>query len=134
VFSERLHLPYAIVHKTRVSGIDVRAGAVVGDVSGRVPVIVDDMISSGGTVAEAFRAVREAGAQDSLLVAATHGLFRELSEFRLKALPLRKVLVTDTVDVSNVSLPLEVVSVAADLAHAIRGSVPDGGSPGHLIA
>lgn len=118
-FSAKLHLPYAIVHKTRVSGTDVRAGAVVGDVKGRSPVIVDDMISTGGTVAEAFHALRAAGCEDTLWVVATHGLFRELSEFRLKALPLRKVIVTDTVETPNVSLPLQVASVAADLAHAM---------------
>ena len=119
-FSEKLHLPYAIVHKTRVSGTDVRAGAVVGDVRDRAPVIVDDMISTGGTVAEAFHALRAAGCQDTLWVVATHGLFRELSEYRLKALPLRKIIVTDTIDAPDVSFPLQVASVAGDLARVMQ--------------
>jgi ribose-phosphate pyrophosphokinase len=128
-FSVKLQLPYVIVHKTRVSGTDVHAGAVVGDVKGRSPVIVDDMISTAGTVAEAFRAVRAAGSEDTLSVVATHGLFRELSEFRLKALPLRTVLVTNTVEPPNVSFPLHVVSVAADLAQVVRMSASSGSEP-----
>jgi ribose-phosphate pyrophosphokinase len=93
---------------------------VVGDVRGRTPVIVDDMISTAGTVAAAFRAVREGGAADTVSVVATHGLFCELSEFRLKALPLRDVFVTDTIDPPTLSFPLQVVSIAPALAECIR--------------
>jgi ribose-phosphate pyrophosphokinase len=83
-------------------------------------VIVDDMISTAGTVVAAYHAVRAAGAAESASVVATHGLFCELSEFRLKALPLRNIFVTDTIDVKPLSFPLEVVSMASALAECIR--------------
>jgi len=119
-FSARLGLPYAVVHKTRISGTEVQAGSVVGDVRGRTPVIVDDMISTAGTVAAAFHAVRAAGAAEAVSVVATQGLFCELSEFRLEALPLRDVFVTDTIDRQTLSFPLHVVSMAPALAECIR--------------
>jgi ribose-phosphate pyrophosphokinase len=119
-FAAHLALPYAVVHKTRISGTEVQAGSVVGDVRGRTPVIVDDMISTAGTVAAAFHAVRGGGAADTVSVVATHGLFCELSEFRLKALPLRDVFVTDTIDPPTLSFPLQVVSIAPALAECIR--------------
>jgi phosphoribosylpyrophosphate synthetase len=78
------------------------------------------MISTGGTVAEAFHALRAAGCEDTLWVVATHGLFRELSEFRLKALPLHKVIVTDTLETPSVSFPLQIASVAPDLARVMQ--------------
>jgi ribose-phosphate pyrophosphokinase len=119
-FAQVLKLPYAIVHKTRISGMEVRAGSVIGDVRGRTPVIVDDMISTAATVVAAFHAARAAGAADSVSIVATHGLFSDLSEFHLKALPLRDVFVTDTIDAPSLSFPLEVVSVAPLIAECIR--------------
>jgi ribose-phosphate pyrophosphokinase len=123
-FSEQLGLPNAVVHKTRVSGTDVRVDAVIGDVRGRTPVIVDDMISTAGTVVAAFHALRAAGAADSVTVIATHGLFTELAEFRLKTLPLRNVFVTDTIESRELSFPRTIVSVAPDLAECIRSHNP----------
>jgi adenine/guanine phosphoribosyltransferase-like PRPP-binding protein len=56
VVQRLLHLPIAIVHKTRISGEEVRVRGIVGDVSGRTPVIIDDMISTGGTIDAACKA------------------------------------------------------------------------------
>jgi ribose-phosphate pyrophosphokinase len=98
---------------------------VIGDVRGRTPVIVDDMISTAGTVEAAFHAARAAGSADSVTVVATHGLFCELAEFRLKALPLRKIFVTDTIQPQALSFALEVVSMAPALADYIRSATPE---------
>ena len=119
-FAGILGLPYAIVHKTRISGTEVRAGSVIGDVRGRTAVIVDDMISTAGTVVAAFHAARAAGAEESVSIVATHGLFCELSEFRLKALPVRNVVVTNSVDARPLSFSLDVVSMAPEIAKLIR--------------
>jgi ribose-phosphate pyrophosphokinase len=61
-FAGRLKLPMAMVHKTRLSGSEVTAEGIIGDVRGLRPIIVDDMISTGGTIAEAVRAVLAAAA------------------------------------------------------------------------
>lgn len=124
-FSSLLGLPYAIVHKTRISGTEVHAGSIIGEVRGRTAVIVDDMISTAGTVVAAFHAARSGGASDSVSIVATHGLFCELSEFRLKALPLHKVFVTDTVQPQALSFPVEVVSMAPALADDIRSATSE---------
>ena len=71
-------------------------------------------------------AARSAGAADSVSVVATHGLFCQLAEFRLKALPLESVLVTDTIEPRSLSLPVNVVSVASEVAQRIRAHHHDG--------
>jgi ribose-phosphate pyrophosphokinase len=115
-----LELPAAFVHKTRLSGTDVRAGAVIGDVEDRAPVIVDDMISTGGTIAAAAGAVLAAGAVPDVTVVTTHALLVGPAVQRLAALPLRRLIAADTVlPPTEFGLQLEVTSVAPLLAEAI---------------
>jgi ribose-phosphate pyrophosphokinase len=115
-----LDLPVAIVRKTRVTGELVRAVDVVGDVHGRRPVIVDDMITTAGTVEAAAHALLERGCQPDLVVAATHGLLVGPAVARLHALPVRHVVVSDSVPVDmNGGLPLSVCSLHEMLATAI---------------
>jgi ribose-phosphate pyrophosphokinase len=64
-----------VLHKRRVSGSETNVTHVVGEVSGRACLIVDDMISTGGTVAESISALLAAGARPEIIVVATHGLF-----------------------------------------------------------
>ena len=61
-YARALGLPLAVVHKARLSGTQVEVRGIVGDVAGRSPVIVDDMVSTAGTVDAAIRAVIAAGA------------------------------------------------------------------------
>jgi ribose-phosphate pyrophosphokinase len=82
--------------------------------------IVDDMISTGGTMAGAIEAVLEAGAVRDVVVAVSHGLFVGPAPERLASLPITRLLVTDTVSpVGATGLPVRVVSVAPLLADAI---------------
>jgi ribose-phosphate pyrophosphokinase len=116
----RLGLPFAVVHKTRVSQTDVVVRGVVGDVRKLRPIILDDMISTGATIAAAVEALIAAGADSNVTVAATHGLFADPACRRLEALSLSRILVTDTLPPrEGFPLPIEVVSVAPLLADAI---------------
>ncbi len=119
-FARPLGLPVAVVHKQRLSGSEVHATGVVGEVKGMHAIVVDDMISTGGTLSEAVRAVLAAGALAPVTVVASHGLFTGPANERLKALPLARVLVTDSVPAPvNLDFPLERVRSAPALAQVI---------------
>jgi ribose-phosphate pyrophosphokinase len=116
-----LGLPVAIVHKQRLSGADVKAQGVVGDVKGRHPVLVDDMISTGGTLVAAAQAVLDEGAEGPVTVVASHGLFVGPANERLSKVPLARVVVSDSVPRPGpVDFPLERVSCAPVLASVVQ--------------
>jgi ribose-phosphate pyrophosphokinase len=110
----------AIVDKRRISGSEIAVEHMIGDVSGRPVIIVDDMISTGGSISEAARICREQGAS-SVIIAVSHAVFCGPALERLEAAPVDKVLVSDTIPRNEIDLPskIEVVSVAPLLAKAI---------------
>jgi ribose-phosphate pyrophosphokinase len=119
-YAEILRRPIAVTHKIRLSGEEVKVHGIVGEVKGRVPVIVDDMISTAGTVAAAAEALLAAGCAPEISIAATHGLLVGPAIDRLSRMPLKRLLVTDSLPVSAPrSLPLKIVSIASILAEAI---------------
>ena len=110
----------AIVHKERVSGSEVRVTRVTGDVQHRAPVIVDDMITTGGTIEAAVDALLAAGCLPRITVVASHGLFVGPAVERLRRLPIQRIVVTDSVPVPQpVALTLQTVSIGPLLADAI---------------
>jgi ribose-phosphate pyrophosphokinase len=120
-YSRLLQAPMAFVHKTRLSGQDVEAHGVIGDVRDRTPLIVDDMLSTGGTVEAAIGALRQAGAREPVTVVVTHALLVGAAHQLLRRLPIAHLVVGNTVAVENThDLPLDVTSVAPLLATAIR--------------
>jgi ribose-phosphate pyrophosphokinase len=119
-YAARLGASVAVVRKTRVSGTRVRAEELAGDVEGRAAIVVDDMISTGGTIEAAVRVLLGHGAASEIVVAATHGLLVKTATERLSALPLRRLLVTDSVAQEKTSaLPVQVHSIAPLLADAV---------------
>jgi ribose-phosphate pyrophosphokinase len=96
-YARLLELPVAFVRKQRVSGSAVETGGIVGPVAGRTPIIVDDMISTGGTIVAAAEACIAAGAEATINVAASHGLFVGDAMKRLDSLSLRSLVTTDSV-------------------------------------
>jgi ribose-phosphate pyrophosphokinase len=106
-----LGAPVVVLHKRRVSGSETRVTHVVGEVSGRACLIVDDMISTGGTIAQSIAALLAAGARPEIIVAATHGLFVLDARNKLDHPAVRDVFITDTVSVTENAWPqLHVVS------------------------
>jgi ribose-phosphate pyrophosphokinase len=98
---------------------------IVGEVRGRACLLIDDMISTGGTIAESMEAIRDAGADREIFVAATHGLLLDGARDRLKS--ATRVIVTDSVNVpTNGWDNLDVLSVAPLFAEAIRRISADG--------
>lgn len=120
-YAERLDLPLAIVHKTRTSGAEVTAQGVVGDVRGKVPILVDDMVTTAGTMEAAARAVLEAGAVPPVTLVATHGLLVGPALERLRGLPVSRVVTSDSVPApAQTPFPLVRCSLGPLLAEAIR--------------
>jgi ribose-phosphate pyrophosphokinase len=98
----------------------------IGDVSGKVAIIVDDMIDTGGSVTNAVETLYEKGARE-VYVAATHGIFSPPARERIAASPVKEVVVTDTlhIDVGPDDDKIKVLSVADTLASTIRNVFED---------
>jgi ribose-phosphate pyrophosphokinase len=120
-YARLLDLPMAVVHKSRLSGEEVEARGIVGEVKGRSPVVVDDMISTGGTVEAAVKALLAAGALPEVTVVASHALLVGPAARRLKDLPINSLVTTDSLAVpEGFPVPLQVVSLGPLLAEATR--------------
>jgi ribose-phosphate pyrophosphokinase len=121
-YARILDLPVAIIHKTRISGEEVSVQRIVGDVCDKEVLVVDDMISTGGTVAKAIEALLNARCSPSgMKVAATHALLVNPAAERLRKLPIETIYVTDSVPApEQFALPLQIASLAPILAEAIQ--------------
>jgi len=118
-YANRLGGELAIVDKRRLSAEKVAVGAVIGDVRGRNVLLVDDMISTAGSITEAARVCRKGGAK-TVRIAATHAVLCGPARERLGAAPVEEIIVTDTIPVDATGLPrMRVLSVAPLLAAAI---------------
>jgi len=121
--------PLAFIHKTRdvTRPNEVVANRVVGEVEGRVCILVDDMIDTGGTITKAAETLFAAGAAD-VVIAATHGVLSGPAVDRLKNSRVSEVLVTNTlpIDPARQFDKLTVLSIAPLLARAIKAVFEDG--------
>ena len=129
-WSERLGgAPLAFIHKTR----DINrpnesvANRVVGAVEGRICVLVDDMIDTGGTITKAADALFGAGAA-GVVIAATHAILSGPAVDRLKNCSAAEVIVTDTLPIPADRMfdKLTVLSIAPLISKAIREVFEDG--------
>ncbi|MBV7705878.1 ribose-phosphate diphosphokinase [Nocardia nova] len=111
--------PLAVVRKRRLSGTEVTALELIGDVRGRLPVIVDDMISTGATISTALGLLRSRHAAPDVIVAATHGVFTHGAVGHLRRFGLKRILLTDTVAHRDLPPEFEVCSIAPLLADAV---------------
>lgn len=120
-YAKRLGADLAIVDKRRISGSETVIEHIIGDVEGRNCVIVDDMISTGGSITQAAAVLKRAGAQ-RVVIAVSHAVFCGPAVQRLQDSEAEVVLVTDTIpqDPTNTPSNLKVVSVAPLIAKAIK--------------
>jgi ribose-phosphate pyrophosphokinase len=113
----------AFVEKRRSAGV-VSGELFVGDVGGATALIIDDLISTGGTLARAARAARRAGAK-RVLALVTHGLFMPGAEAALADPAIDRIVVTDAVPAfrlgaSAMRTKIDTIAVAPLLAEAVR--------------
>jgi ribose-phosphate pyrophosphokinase len=121
--------PLAFIHKTRDPLVpnQIKANRAVGDVAGRMCVLVDDMIDTGRTIVRASEVLFDAGAADVIIVA-THGVLSEPARDLLSASKVREVITTNTLPLRAEQdfEQLTVLSVAPMIAMAIRAVFEDG--------
>lgn len=134
-WTDILGAPLAIIHKRRDPDVpnEAKVLEVVGDVKGRICVVVDDMIDTGGTIVKASEALFENGASD-VIVTATHGVLSPPASQRLQDSRIREVVVTDTLPIPQETRfsNLTVLPIAPLIARAIK-EVFDEGSVASLF-
>ena len=112
----------AIIHKRRLSGSEVVAQEIIGEVEGRNILMCDDIIATAGTICSAAALVRKRGAKN-IYVGATHGVFAGDALERLSEAPIAEVVVTDTIPLNRDALKksnVKVLTVAAMLGEAVK--------------
>ncbi|MER7560009.1 ribose-phosphate diphosphokinase [Nocardioides sp. NPDC126508] len=121
--------PLAFIHKTRDINRpnETVANRVVGDVKGRICILTDDMIDTGGTIVKAADAIMAEGAA-GVIICATHAILSDPAVDRLKNSTATEVVITNTLPVPEEKQfdKLTTLSIAPMLARAIREVFEDG--------
>jgi ribose-phosphate pyrophosphokinase len=125
-FGQMLEADLAILNKVRPEHDTADVTEVIGDVRGKVAVMSDDMIVTGGTLIAGATALREAGATE-VYACATHGLFPGNAFEKIAASELTQVTVTDTVPIDPINRPanIDVLPVSVLLAETIMNIFSD---------
>ena len=125
-FGAMLESDLAILNKTRPEHDRAEVTEVIGEVEGKVAVMIDDMVLTGGTLIAGATALREAGASE-VYACATHGLFPGNAFDKISKSELTKLTVTDTVPIDHVNCPsnIEVLTVSGLLAETIMNIFAD---------
>ncbi len=121
-YSKRLNASLAIIDKRRERANVSEVMHIIGDVSGKDCIIIDDLIDTAGTLCGAAKALREFGAR-RIVACATHGVLSGPAVQRINESPLDEVVVTDTTPLpegAQGNPKIKVLSIARLLAEAIR--------------
>ena len=128
-WSDSLGAPLAIIHKRRDPNVanQITVNEIVGHVDGRVCLLVDDMIDTGGTIVKAAQALKKSGAK-KVIVAATHAIFSDPAAERLQDVSIDEVVVTDSVPIPEEKRfpSLTILPIAPLLARAVHEVFEDG--------
>ncbi|WP_428937917.1 ribose-phosphate diphosphokinase [Fontivita pretiosa] len=123
VYANKLGGEICIIDKRRRSGSQADAIHVIGDVDGKNVIMVDDMITTAGTMTSAVQILRDHGARD-IYMSATHAVFAPPAMERLANCPFTRLAVTDTIPIGTRADPIKdrvvVLSVAELLGEAIH--------------
>ncbi|MEX0886129.1 MAG: ribose-phosphate pyrophosphokinase [Phycisphaeraceae bacterium] len=112
----------AIIHKKRKSGSEVVSANIIGDVEGKTALLIDDMITTAGTMCEAARVLRARGARD-VIAACTHPVFVGLAMERLREAPISRIVTTNTIPCGQRCAPIQVKLVELSVAEVLGEAV-----------
>ncbi|MBU1087846.1 MAG: ribose-phosphate pyrophosphokinase [Candidatus Omnitrophica bacterium] len=120
-FAKRLDAPLGIVDKRRIDGLSTEAMNVLGDVEGKIAILIDDMCATAGSLTEAANALKKKGAKE-VYAGVTHGVFSGPALERIEKSGLKEIVVTDSIPISadKKHPKVKVVSIAKLLAEAIK--------------
>ncbi len=120
-YAKKFGMPLAIIDKRRSGPNIAKVMHVIGDVSGKKCILIDDMIDTAGTLTEAAAALMENGAT-SVKAMATHGILSGPAIERISNSVIEKVIITDTIDNTRLKdfAKLEILTVAGILATSIE--------------
>ncbi len=118
-YAKKLDAELAIIDKRRPKQNQSEVMNLVGDVKGKIAVIVDDEINTGGTLVNAAEAILKAGGT-AVYAMATHGVFAGNAVQKIEKSPIKEVIVTNSIPQRAKSSKITVVSIAPLLAEAIR--------------
>ena len=125
-YASALDADLAIIDKRRESGMKVASKNLIGDVKGRTVLMVDDMISTAGTICEAAKLVMDRGAR-SVIAAASHPVLVGLAFERLAESPISRIVVTDSIPddgrldpIRDKLVTLSVASLLGEAVHRIH--------------
>ncbi|ABG03862.1 ribose-phosphate pyrophosphokinase [Rubrobacter xylanophilus DSM 9941] len=124
--ADHLGLPWAIVNKIRRGPGESEVTHVIGEVSGRRAILIDDIIDGGGTMVGAAEALLSEGATE-VYAAATHAVFSGRAYERIEESPIREVVVTDTLPLKpgKPRSKIRTLTIAPILASTIRNVFTD---------
>ena len=125
-FAEMVAGDLVILNKVRPEHNEAKVTTVIGDVEGKVAVIIDDIVDTAGTLVAGAAALKEAGAT-KVYACATHGLFNGSALERIASSEIHKLVVTDTVPLDPLARPanVQVLSIAGILAETISNVFAD---------
>jgi ribose-phosphate pyrophosphokinase len=125
-FAQMLDADFALMNKNRPAHDVAAVTQVVGEVEGKVAIMSDDIIVTGGTLVAGARALLEAGATE-VYACATHGLFPEDALQKLGDSELTGIAVTDTVPIGELNRPdkVTVLTISGILAETIENVFSD---------
>ena len=120
-YAKRLGFHFALIDKRRYAPNKAEVSHLIGDLKGKDVLIIDDMIDTAGTTVSASKAAVDEGA-NSVIAVATHGVLSAPAIERLKSAPINKIIITDTIAVSddNKIPKMDIVSVADVFSEAIK--------------
>ena len=120
-FATLLGAPLAVMEKRRnINKRDVmEVLSMSGEVKGDTAILIDDVISTGGTIVENANALQAKGVK-RIIVAATHGFFAGNAIEKLENSPVEKIFVTDSIEQKQKSQKIEVVSVSSLIADCLK--------------
>ncbi len=134
-YAEMLDLPLVVMHKRREGPDSVQASHVVGDIEGKIPIVIDDVIA-GGSVLDELDSLFRAGAREEAYLAITHGVLLDTALKRIEDPRIKRLVISDTIcqppAIRN-HPKITILSIAELLANVIS-RIHDGQSISDLMA